>query len=285
MKAQDREKSELYCMTHTLREERLAIIGAGAMGSALVRGFLKHEVVSVENAVVSDPLPEMLEWVQEQTGVRTTTDNVEAVRSARIVILAVKPAVVESVLTQISGSLTTDQLLISVAGGIATGFIEARVPPGVPVVRVMPNTPALVGEMAAAIALGTHATRAHEALVRDLFGSLGLAVTVEEQLMAAVTGLSGSGPAYVYLFIEALADGGVRQGLPRKVALQLAAQTVLGAARMVLETGQHPGELKDLVTSPGGTTIAGLHELERGAFRAAVMNAVEAATARCKSLS
>jgi pyrroline-5-carboxylate reductase len=175
-------------------------------------------------------------------------------------------------------------LLISIAAGVPTAKLEAALPGNARVIRVMPNTPALVGESASGFALGKSATRADGELALRLFSAVGVAFQLKESLLDAVTGLSGSGPAYVYQFIEALSDGGVAAGLPRDVATKLAAQTVLGAAKMVLETGQHPGALKDMVTSPGGTTIEGLHELEKGKLRGTVMSAVRAATEKSKKL-
>ena len=180
--------------------------------------------------------------------------------------------------------LTPEQTLVSIAAGVTTQQLESYFETDVPCVRVMPNTPALIGQAAAAIALGAHADAEHAKLAHRIFDVMGLAIDVPEKLLDAVTGLSGSGPAYVYVFIEALSDAGVKMGLPRDVATQLAAQTVAGAAQMVLQTGKHPGVLKDMVTSPGGTTIAGLHALEDGAFRGVVIDAVEAATERSREL-
>ncbi|MCU0789086.1 MAG: pyrroline-5-carboxylate reductase, partial [Verrucomicrobia bacterium] len=191
---------------------------------------------------------------------------------------------VGSVLDEIRDSFTPRHLLISIAAGVPLARLEAALPARARVIRVMPNTPALVGAAACGFALGTSATKADGALAQRLLSAVGLAFQVKETLLDAVTGLSGSGPAYVYQFIEALSDGGVAVGLPRDVATQLAAQTVLGSARMVLETGSHPGVLKDMVTSPGGTTIEGLHELEKGNLRGAVISAVRAAAEKSKRL-
>jgi pyrroline-5-carboxylate reductase len=199
-------------------------------------------------------------------------------------ILATKPDQVAAALAEIAGAIGPSHLLISIAAGVPLAKLESALPPGTRVIRVMPNTPALVGAGAAGFALGKNATAADGELAQKLLSAVGLAVPVKESLLDAVTGLSGSGPAYVYQFIEALSDGGVAAGLPRDVATRLAAQTVLGSAKMVLETRQHPGVLKDQVTSPGGTTIEGVHELEKGAFRATVINAVRAATEKSKKL-
>jgi pyrroline-5-carboxylate reductase len=201
-----------------------------------------------------------------------------------VLILAVKPDQVGGALSEIRDQVTEKHLLISIAAGVTLAKLEASLGGDTRIVRVMPNTPALVGDSATGFALGKSATPADAELAKKLFSAVGVAFQVKESLLDAVTGLSGSGPAYVYLFIEALSDGGVAAGLPRDVATRLAAQTVMGAAKMVLETGQHPGALKDMVTSPGGTTIEGLHELEKGKLRGTVMSAVRAATEKSKKL-
>jgi pyrroline-5-carboxylate reductase len=196
----------------------------------------------------------------------------------------VKPQVIDTVLAEIAAAVDAKKLVISIAAGVTLARIEKALTPGSRAVRVMPNTPALVLAGAAAIAGGTGATSDDLGLAQSIFDSVGRSVIVEEKLMDAVTGLSGSGPAYVFLIIDALSDAGVKAGLPRQLALELAAQTVYGSAKMVLETKEHPGKLRDMVTSPGGTTIEGLHALEKGKLRATLMNAVEAATARSKEL-
>jgi pyrroline-5-carboxylate reductase len=203
---------------------------------------------------------------------------------ASVLILATKPDQTVPVLNEIREEFTPRHLLISIAAGVPTGKLEAALPARARVIRVMPNTPALLGESASGFALGKAATKADGELALRLFSAVGVAYALKESLLDAVTGLSGSGPAYVYQFIEALSDGGVASGLPRDIATRLAAQTVLGAAKMVLETGQHPGALKDMVTSPGGTTIEGLHELEKGKLRGTVISAVRAATEKSKKL-
>ena len=220
----------------------------------------------------------------KETGAKAAASNAEVLKFANIVVLAVKPDQVAGVLAELRGGFTKQHLLISIAAGVTLAKLEAALPAGARVIRVMPNTPALVGESARAFALGKSATAADGELAKKLLSAVGVAFQVKESLLDAVTGLSGSGPAYVYMFIDALSDGGVASGLPRDIATKLAAQTVLGAAKMVLETGQHPGALKDQVTSPGGTTIEGLHELEKGKLRAAVMSAVRAATEKSKKL-
>jgi pyrroline-5-carboxylate reductase len=217
-------------------------------------------------------------------GVKTTPVNGEVMDAADVLILAVKPDQVSSVLTEIKPKFTSRHLLVSIAAGVPLAKMEAALPDGARVVRVMPNTPALVGASASAFAVGLSAQPEDAALVEKLFSSVGLALRVKESLLDAVTGLSGSGPAYAFLIIEALSDGGVAAGLPRDVATRLAAQTLLGSARLLLESGQHPGALKDMVTSPGGTTVEGLHELEKAGVRGALMNAVRAASEKSKRL-
>lgn len=264
---------------------KLAFLGAGAMGSALMRGFIAAQVCAPSDITAFDADTKRLQAMADELRIRAAFNPVDAVRDADAILLAVKPQVVEAALRPLRDVLTEDQTLISIAAGVTTARLEACFAAEVPCVRVMPNTPALVGQGAAAICLGKHARSEQRAMAHQLFESVGLSFDVEEKLLDAVTGLSGSGPAYAFVFIEALSDAGVRVGLARDVATKLAAQTLLGAAQMVLETGTHPGMLKDMVTSPGGTTIAGLHVLEQRAFRGAVMDAVEAATKRSRELS
>ena len=269
-----------------LMPEQLTIgfIGAGKMATALAKGFLRAGLVVAEGLVAGDASPEALGAFARETGARTTGRNLEVVKSAAVLILAVKPGQVGDVLSEIRGALTEDHLLISIAAGVTLAKLQAGLAPGARLIRVMPNTPALVGASATGFAAGESALPADAALAQRLFSSVGVAFQVKESLLDAVTGLSGSGPAYVYLFIEALSDGGVAAGLPRDVATRLAAQTLLGGARMVLETGLHPGALKDMVTSPGGTTIEGIHELELGGLRGTVMSAVRAAADKSRFL-
>ena len=262
----------------------LGFIGAGKMASALAKGFVRAQLLAPEQIIASDLAEPALTAFAAEVGARTTAWNPGVVQAARVLILAVKPVQVSSVLAEIRDHFTQDHLLISIAAGVPLAKLEGALGDGARVVRVMPNTPALVGASASAFALGHSATAADAALTQRLFSAVGLAFQVKEPLLDGVTGLSGSGPAYVYQFIEALSDGGVAAGLPRDVATQLAAQTVIGAARMVLETGLHPGALKDQVTSPGGTTILGLHALEKGAFRGTVMSAVLASADRARQL-
>ncbi|MBM3831428.1 MAG: pyrroline-5-carboxylate reductase [Verrucomicrobia bacterium] len=265
-------------------EITLGFLGAGKMATALARGFIAAKLISAKNIVASDVIEAAREAFANETGVQPMPTNLAVCKAASTLLLAVKPDQIAGVLSEIRPHVTPKHLLISIAAGVPLAKLEAGLAPGARVIRVMPNTPALVGASASAFALGKAATPADAALAQRLFSSVGLALAVKEPLLDAVTGLSGSGPAYAYQIIEALSDGGVAAGLPRDVATKLAAQTLLGAAKMVLETGQHPGALKDMVTSPGGTTIEGLHELERGGVRGALMNAVQAAAAKSKRL-
>lgn len=240
----------------------------------------------MKEQIIATDIDEVRLQTAQQLGVQTMKSNPEAVQKSDIILLAVKPQVMDEVLGEISPHIDPKRhTVISIAAGIPIARMEEALPQGAPVVRVMPNTPAQVLEGASAVALGSHAGEQHREIAHAIFGASGLVVDVPEKLIDAVTALSGSGPAYVFVFIEALADAGVNLGLPRTVALKLTAQTLLGAAKMVLETGKHPGELKDMVTSPGGTTIAGLSVLESRAFRGAVIDAVASAHKRAKELA
>lgn len=264
---------------------RWGFLGAGKMASALIRGMLRAGTAVPERIHASDPLEAARTGLAKETGVSVHPTNEEVVRQSDVLIIAVKPQSMAEVLERLCPCLGDGHLVISVAAGVSLATMAAALGAERRLVRVMPNTPALVGEGAAAYSLGGAAGESDEAIVRACLGAVGRAYRVPEAMLDAVTGLSGSGPAFVYIMIEALSDGGVRAGLPRDIATALAAQTVLGSARMVLETGLHPGLLKDQVASPGGTTIAGLHELERGGIRAALMNAVEAAALRSAELA
>jgi pyrroline-5-carboxylate reductase len=265
--------------------KKIAVIGAGNMGEALIAGMLASKAATPDEIHATDVVSERLDEMKTRYGIRTGTDNRAAASWCEIVILAVEPQALDYVLDDLRPVLTEGKLVLSLAAGYPIARIMSHLMPGVRVVRCMPNTPSAVRAGVSALALGENVSEEDERLARAIFESVGRVVVVEERLMDAVTGLSGSGPAYVFLIIEALADGGVKMGLPRDTALGLAAQTVFGAAQMVQETGEHPGRLKDKVTSPGGTTIAGLHELERGGLRASLMEAVEAATRRSRELA
>lgn len=263
---------------------RIGFLGTGQMATALARGWLAAGLARAERILGSDPLPAAREKFQSVIGVRTVADNREVATASDVIVLAVKPQSMSKLLAEVRSAVTERQLIISIAAGITLKQIADSLGPNRRIIRVMPNTPCLLGASASAFAPGEMATADDAALVQHLLNAVGKACQLPESLLDAVTGLSGSGPAFVYVIIEALSDGGVRMGLPREVATMLAAQTVLGAARMVLETGTHPGALKDAVASPGGTTIAGLHALERGGVRGTLMDAVEAATRRATEL-
>ncbi len=267
-------------------ESTLAIgfLGAGKMASALASGFVRAGLTTKERIIASDVNQAALKSFSESVGARGTVSNPEVAQFATVLIVAVKPDQVADLLRELSPHLTAKHLIISIAAGVTLAKMEALLPAGARAIRVMPNTPALVGASATGFALGGKAVAEDAALVNRLFSSVGVALQVKEPLLDAVTGLSGSGPAYVFMMIEALSDGGVAAGLPRDVATKLAAQTLLGAAKMTLETNLHPGVLKDMVTSPGGTTIEGVHELEKGGLRAALMNAVRAASEKSRRL-
>ena len=265
-------------------ELQIGFLGAGKMATALAKGFVRAQLVRAEGTIASDPVDAARQGFAREVGGKSTAFNPDVLRSANVVVIAVKPDQVNDLLNEVQTHATEKHLFISIAAGVPLARLEAGFPAGARVVRVMPNTPALVGASASAYALGKSATSEDGALVAKLLSAVGAAYAVKESLLDAVTGLSGSGPAYAFLMIEALSDGGVAAGLPRDIATKLAAQTLLGSARMLLETGLHPGALKDMVTSPGGTTIEGVHELERGGVRAALMNAVRAATEKSKKL-
>ncbi len=263
---------------------RIGFLGAGKMASALAKGIIKAGVARPEDLIASDVVEAARAAFGKDVGCKVTGWNVEVVEFADVLIVAVKPDQVEGVLHELAGKIGERHLIVSIAAGVTLARLAGALQTGMRIVRVMPNTPALVGASASAFALGGSATGEDAALAQRIFSAVGIAFQVKESLLDAVTGLSGSGPAYGYAIIEALSDGGVAAGLPREVATKLAAQTMLGAAKMVLETGQHPGALKDMVTSPGGTTIEGLHELEKGRLRATLMNAVRAAAEKSKKL-
>jgi pyrroline-5-carboxylate reductase len=267
-----------------LQDRRLVIIGGGNMGEAILKGLIAAQLMKPQQVAVTDIIEARLAYLRETYAVQALTDNAEAVASADLIIVAVKPQDIVQTIQGIAPAMDDHKVLISIAAGVPTAKIESAFGKPVRVVRVMPNTPALVLAGAAGLCAGSHATPADLDVARVLFDALGRTVMVSEYLMDAVTGLSGSGPAYIFVLIEALADGGVKMGLTREAALTLAAQTVYGSAKLLLETGLHPGELKDRVTSPAGTTIAGLHALETQAFRGAVIDAVERATLRSREL-
>ncbi len=265
-------------------ERKIAFVGAGNMAEALIKGLLRSGTAGPEALIATGRRTERLEELRSTYGVRTTLDNVAAVREADVVVLSVKPQVMDKVLVQVAAVVDPHKLIISVAAGVPIAAMERRLGAGARIIRTMPNTPSLVGAGACALSPGEHASEEDLQVATRIFQAVGTTTVVDESLLDAVTGLSGSGPAYIFLLIEALSDAGVKVGLPRYTALKLAAQTVLGSAKLLIETGAHPGQLKDQVTSPGGTAIAGLHTLEAGGLRTTLINAVEAATRRAREL-
>ncbi len=266
-----------------LENKNIGFVGAGIMAGTIAEGMLAAGAVTPAQIMMADPRQDRLDELATEFGVSTTRDNREAAEFADVLMLATKPQVFARVLPEIAGSLE-DTLVVSIAAGVPVAAIEARLPTGTRVVRTMPNTPSLVGAGATAIAKGSHASDDDLEIVKRLFDALGIIEVLSEAQLDAVTGLSGSGPAFIFVIIEALSDAGVKMGLHRRTAQKLAAQTVYGSAKLLIETGDHPGQLKDMVASPGGTTIAGLHTLESGGLRTTLINAVETATRRSEEL-
>lgn len=264
---------------------KIAVLGCGKIGEALVRGMLESGFAARRQIHVSARRAQRAEWLSETFGVAATLDNSEAARGADVVVLALKPSLVLPVVSEVAEALAPGALLVSVAASVTTAQIERQAGAGAAVVRAMPNTPALIGQGMTALASGTRVSPAQLKLARALFCSVGRAVIVEERHLDAVTGLSASGPAFIYMVIESLAEGGVRVGLPRDLALELAAQTVVGAGGMVLATGEHPAKLKDAVTTPAGCTVDGILELEAGGLRVALIKAVSRAAERAGRLA
>jgi pyrroline-5-carboxylate reductase len=265
-------------------ELKIGFLGAGKMATALAKGFVHAQLVRPEDLIASDPIEAARQAFAREVGGKSTAFNPDVLQFAKVIVLAVKPDQVNDVLGEVRRNATEKHLFISIAAGVPIARIESNLSAGARVIRVMPNTPALVGASASAYALGKGAQPDDGALAQKLLLAVGVAYQVKESLLDAVTGLSGSGPAYAFLIIEALSDGGVAAGLPRDIATKLAAQTLLGSAKMLLETGLPAGALKDMVTSPGGTTIEGIHELERAGLRGALISAVRAATEKSKKL-
>jgi pyrroline-5-carboxylate reductase len=268
----------------SLKGKRVGFLGGGNMAEALLRGLLGTNLVPADLLAATDVRAERTAQLIRQFGITAHADNPRLVREADVVILAVKPQIMASVLAEVAPAVTGEHLLISIAAGVSTNAIRAALGKDARIIRVMPNTPALVLQGAAAIARGPGLGADDLATAEAIFGAVGRVVVLDETSMDAVTGLSGSGPGYVAIVIEALADGGVKMGLDRATATTLATQTVLGAAQLLTETGMHPGALKDMVSSPGGTTIAGISALEEGGLRATLIRAVERATLRSREL-
>lgn len=267
-----------------LKGRRIAVLGVGKIGEALIRALVERGGVSAQDMTGTVGREESQGRI-ERLGIKMARANAEAVRGADLVVVAVKPTVVPQVCEDIRAALAPQALVISVAASVTTAALEAALSPAVPVVRVMPNTPCLLGEGMSVLARGKHAKDEHLRLARELFDAVGRTAVLDEKLMDGVTGLSGSGPAYVYVVIESLAEAGVKVGIPRDISTLLAAQTVLGAARMVLELGEHPALLKDAVTTPAGCTVDGLLELEEGGLRVTLIKAVMRATERARELA
>ena len=263
--------------------QKIGFIGGGNMAEALIRGLLAGGF-PVDRVMAAEPSEQRRDHLQQEYGIELTVDNVELMNKCEIIVLSIKPQIADEVLEEISGSYRNDKLLVSILAGVPCNQIEKHFAGNPRLVRVMPNTPALVGEGASAICRGHHSTKEDLELVKQLFEAVGKVQVIDERQMDAATGLSGSGPAYVYTVIEALADGGVREGLRRDVAHALAVQTVVGAALMVRETGEHPAILRDRVCSPGGTAITGVSTLEKKGLRTTLMEAVSAAANRSREL-
>jgi pyrroline-5-carboxylate reductase len=267
-----------------LKNRQVGFVGSGNMGEALIHGLIHGHLCRPDQIICSDTRPEKLKVIREKYGVKGTSHNSEVVKQSDIIILAVKPQILKPVVNDIAKYLDLSKLIISIAAGVSLDTIESCSKKELKLIRVMPNICVSVREGVSAISGGKHALREDLMMAKAIFDSVGKSLFIEENLLDAVTGLSGSGPAYIFLIIDALADAGVKVGLSRDDALILASQTVLGAAKMLIETGEHPGKLKDMVTSPGGTAIAGLHTLEEGGLRTTLINAVEVATNRSKAL-
>lgn len=268
----------------TIKGKKVGFVGAGNMGEALIKGLLAASLVPTEAIYATDVRLERLKELDRQYGIQIAADNTDLVRHADVVIMAVKPQIMEAVLKEIAHAVTRRKLVISIAAGVSTAKIRAALGKDARLIRVMPNTPALVLEGVTAIAKAEGLEPGDLDIAGEIFSAVGRVVVLDEELLDAVTGLSGSGPAYVAVVIESLADGGVRMGLDRITAMTLATQTVLGAAKLLLETGLHPGALKDMVSSPGGTSIAGIAALEEGGIRTTFIKAVERATQRSREL-
>ncbi len=267
-----------------MKAGRIAVIGAGKMGETLIRAMVATGTFAQDQIVATVQRPERREQLRHDLGVSVARDNRQAVQDSELVLLCVKPQGANAVLTEIGDALGPQHLLISILAGVPTANLESVLPASVPVVRAMPNTPSLVKAGMTALCAGRHASEDHIAAAQRIFDAVGRTVTLDEKHFDAVTGLSASGPAFLYIVIEALAEGGVKVGLPRSVATELAAQTCLGAAKMVIETGQHPAVLKDAVTTPAGCTVDGILKLEEGGLRVTLIKAIVEASGRARGL-
>ncbi len=276
---------EAGAVTGAMADARVAMLGAGKMGGILLGAFLRNALLMPEQIVATVAHAERAEAVSRSTGVRVGTDNLRAAEGADVILLGLKPSQIVDVVTQIRPALNGEKLLVSFAASVTTGAIEMAAGCELAVVRAMPNTPAMIGAGVTALCAGRFCSPAQMAVAQRIFATVGRTVVVDEKHMDAVTGLSGSGPAFLYIIIEALAEAGVNVGLPRDVATLLAAQTTLGSAKMVLETGSHPALLKDEVTTPAGCTVDGILELEEGGLRVTLIKAVKRATMRARELA
>jgi pyrroline-5-carboxylate reductase len=265
--------------------KKVAIIGGGKMGSIIALALLEQKFFPKRDITVTDIDSARLDYIRSTMGLQVSNDNKKTAKNSDIIIVAVKPQNMAATLHEFGSVIDSSKVVISIAAGITTSFIEASLPKAARVLRVMPNTPALVAEGAAAVAKGSCATVNDIKLTRVIFDAVGISFEVDEKLMDAVTGLSGSGPAYFFLIIEALIEAGVKMGLPQELAAKLSAQTMLGAARLCLQSDKQPAQLREMVTSPGGTTAAGLKVLNEGKIRETFISAVEAATNRSKELA
>jgi pyrroline-5-carboxylate reductase len=272
-------------MANELAKKKVAFLGAGKMGSIILQALLKNGLLTAKTSWATVAHEERAKALATKLKVKVGTDNVQAVKGADIIVIAVKPQVVEDVVREIGAHVNARQVIVSVAASVPTSMIERNLPADIPVIRAMPNTPCLMGSGMTAICKGKHASAADVALASHMFKAVGRTVVVDEKHMDAVTALSASGPAYIYIILESLADGGVKVGLPRDIATLLAAQTALGAAKVVLETGDHPALLKDAVTTPAGCTIDAIMELEEGKLRVTLIKAVVKAAQRAKELA
>jgi pyrroline-5-carboxylate reductase len=272
-------------MANDLAGKRVAFLGAGKMGGIILQAMLKHGLLTPSTTCATVAHEERAKALAAKLNISVGTNNVEAAKGADIIVVGVKPQVVESVMREISDQITPKQVIVSVAASVPTSMIEKDLPPLVPVIRAMPNTPCLVGAGMTAICKGKHASAEQVAMTCHIFNIVGRTVVVDEKHMDAVTALSASGPAYIYIILESLAEAGVKVGLPRDIATLLAAQTTMGAARVVLETGDHPALLKDAVTTPAGCTIDAIMELEEGKLRVTLIKAVVKAAQRAKELA
>jgi pyrroline-5-carboxylate reductase len=268
-----------------LQKKKIGFIGSGNMGEALVSGLVLSKAAKPEDIICSDIAANLLEEIHEKYGVVTTTSNIEVIEKSEIIVYATKPQILGSVLKETAPALDKSKLIISIAAGVPLAAIAAGLGKELRLIRSMPNICAFVRESATAIAAGEFVLEGDVELAKAIFDSVGKTVFIQENvLMDAFTGLSGSGPAYIFTIVDALADAGVKMGLSRKDSLFLSSQTILGSAKMLLESKEHPGQLKDRVASPGGTAIAGIHTLEQGGLRTTLMNAVESAAKRSKEL-